>query len=261
MHSGSLEQLGVNLNLINVGVHSYLFLTITVNWHQQRKSLVTPRFFFICLAEVTLLTKIFKLLKKYNIQSFLFGLLGGFLVFILLGIDYTLSGSLAEWLSAVGTIGAVMVSLWLAKDKKNSSDIVGNCFESSLSYHKKKESEIVFVNPQEEIPDYLEFTGSVQFFNPSDFPRTIYSLKTHFIFYDKDEIQSLDTFEHTREKSYRELHYISLAPKETKIVFLKQHINRNDVENDFHSYEFEPHIIYVEGINEKNEAIRISLYN
>ncbi|MDT2614646.1 hypothetical protein [Enterococcus dongliensis] len=57
--------------------------------------------------------KRFKLIKNNNIQSFGFGLLGGFVAFILWGINYTLSGSLAEWIGALGTAGAVWVSLWL----------------------------------------------------------------------------------------------------------------------------------------------------
>lgn len=62
--------------------------------------------------------KLVSLFKNNNFQSFLCGILGSFIVFILFGIDFSLSGSLAEWLSAVGTIGAVWVSLWIVFDEK-----------------------------------------------------------------------------------------------------------------------------------------------
>lgn len=76
--------------------------------------------------------KIIKLLKNHNIQSFLFGLLGGFTAFIIWGIHYTLTGSLAEWLSAIGTIGAVVVSLWLVQRKEKTK------VEILISRYRKK---------------------------------------------------------------------------------------------------------------------------
>ncbi|MEQ7167271.1 hypothetical protein ABQD92_08605 [Enterococcus avium] len=69
--------------------------------------------------------KIIKWLKNHNIQSFLCGLLGGFTAFILRGINYTLTGSLAEWMAAFGTIGAVWISLWLIfKENKTNISIL-----------------------------------------------------------------------------------------------------------------------------------------
>lgn len=44
--------------------------------------------------------KLVSLFKNNKFQSFLCGVLGGFIVFIVFGIDCSLSGSLAEWLSA-----------------------------------------------------------------------------------------------------------------------------------------------------------------
>lgn len=65
--------------------------------------------------------KITRFLKNQNIQSFFCGLLGSLVVFIIFGINYTLTGSLVEWIGALGTVGAVIVSLWLVfrKEKFN----------------------------------------------------------------------------------------------------------------------------------------------
>lgn len=62
--------------------------------------------------------KIINFFKNQNIQSFLCGLLGGLVVFIIFGINYTLTGSLVEWIGALGTAGAVIVSLWLVFRKE-----------------------------------------------------------------------------------------------------------------------------------------------
>ncbi|TXU25093.1 Uncharacterised protein [Enterococcus faecium] len=68
--------------------------------------------------------KLVSLFKNNKFQSFLCGVLGGFIVFIVFGIDFSLSGSLAEWLSALGTIGAVWVSLWIVFDEKKVNVLI-----------------------------------------------------------------------------------------------------------------------------------------
>lgn len=64
------------------------------------------------------MNKLGSFFKNNNVQSLLCGIVGSFIVFIVSGIDFSLSGSLAEWLSAIGTIGAVWVSLWIVFDEK-----------------------------------------------------------------------------------------------------------------------------------------------
>lgn len=70
------------------------------------------------------MNKLGSLFKNNNFQSFLWGILGSFVVFILFGIDFSLSGSLAEWLSAVGTVGAVWVSLWIVFNEKKVNVLI-----------------------------------------------------------------------------------------------------------------------------------------
>ncbi|EMF0155404.1 hypothetical protein I4L77_000534 [Enterococcus faecium] len=68
--------------------------------------------------------KLVSLLKNNKFQSFLSGVLGGFIVFFVFGIDFNLSGSLAEWLSAIGTISAVLTSLWIVFDDKRVNVLI-----------------------------------------------------------------------------------------------------------------------------------------
>ncbi|HIA3652970.1 TPA: hypothetical protein ACWP80_001529 [Enterococcus faecium] len=66
-----------------------------------------------------------KIISKSLWQSLLFGILGGVIVFLVMGIKYSLKGSLVDWLSAIGTLGAVTVSLWLAqRNQKAHIDFV-----------------------------------------------------------------------------------------------------------------------------------------
>lgn len=201
-----------------------------------------------------------KIIKKPMFQSFIIGIMGGISAFVIMGIKYSMKGSLVDWISAIGTLGAVAVSLWLAKDKKNTSDMLGNCFESTLSYYKNGSEPPISINPKEEIPDYLTWEGSIQFFNPSDFPRTIYNLETHFIFFEKDNVHGFDYFKKTKDLNKKQLHYVTLSPKETKIIFVSQIVKRQEIQDEFNFGEFELKKVYLAGFNEKNRSVKINLF-
>ncbi|GAA2902308.1 hypothetical protein ACWOCJ_09825 [Enterococcus pseudoavium] len=73
-----------------------------------------------------------KIFDNSTFQSLALGSLAGgivgLLIIFLFGVRFSIDGSLAEWLSAIGTIGAVVVSLWLVfrKEKLNVRILVRN---------------------------------------------------------------------------------------------------------------------------------------
>lgn len=100
--------------------------------------------------------KLISLFKNNNFQSFLCGILGSFVVFIVFGIDFSLSGSLAEWLSAIGTIGTVWVSLWIVFNEKKVSVLI----ITDKTREKKKSGEITTIGRFKYVEAYAHNHGA-----------------------------------------------------------------------------------------------------
>lgn len=197
--------------------------------------------------------------KEIRYQEFLGGMIGGIIIILVFGVRYTLEGSLVEWLSAIGTLGAVIISLWLARDNKNYSNITGDCFESVIAYGDYDDYQKFISIEDFEKAEKLLFEGKILFYNPSDFPKTIYNLKMRYEFINQNN-ESLDTMNELRDDKRNVIDYISLSPRETKVLQVKQVLNKQDVQNEFHYYFFNARKIYIEGQNEMKEAVYINVY-
>lgn len=165
--------------------------------------------------------------SKFNLSTLSqlgFGLLGGFLAVIFFGVRFNVKGSLVEWISALATLLAVLVSLWLARDKKNNDEIEIITFDDEVTFLER--------NPfgEEETDDLgkahkIIYETKILFHNPSDYVKMLYDMKLQFIFEDSNtdleiiEGKILD-FRNIAEAN-GEFDYISLQPKESKIVEVK----------------------------------------
>lgn len=172
-------------------------------------------------------------------------------------------GSFWEMMSAIGTIGAVIVSLCLAwsANKKNAQPIQGVLMYSKYVYmgHSKgpEPSGLIEVGiGGENKADRIKFEGRFQFYNPSDEPKSLTNLKVVASYCFKGKKTYIDTpiLENKKE-------YISLSPKETKVIDFETWQNK-----DFFTGEYANHFEHIEdyelqGTNEELKAQVFKLTN
>lgn len=160
---------------------------------------------------------------------------------------------LVNWLSAVGTVGAVCISLWLSRDKRINKKIEGNCFDYQEKQYFVQDSNIK--NELVDNPLYVNFTnycGYIRLYNASDYPKTLYDLKIVFEFDDKKEKNIEDRCIKFNDKIYT---YVSLSPKDTIVLSFKTSIDFN---NDGMTLLYEnPSRCYMKGLNEMNQEVKI----
>lgn len=185
---------------------------------------------------------------KKNMKSFLFGMIGGIFVVIFFVIDNKLDGRAIEWISAGSTLAAVLVSLWLAKDRKVDTDITGVFFGSEFfdSYEQTFSSdseEVLVINDH-----FLNVDTNIRLYNPSDFSKALYDLKINYVSEDNEVYSKKDLFLNDQF-----VNYISLSPKETNVLKVKS--TSSNLGEEF--LKLVPKEIFFSGINEKGKEIRI----
>lgn len=181
-------------------------------------------------------------------KSLLLGMLGGAIVIIFFVLNNKLEGELLDWISAMSTLAAVVVSLWLARDRKVDTDITGVFFGSDIY----KSSEQRFSRDSEEVLvinyHFVNVDTNIRLYNPSDFSKALYDLKINYVseeneIYSKNDLFLNDHF----------VNYISLSPKETNVLKVKSTSSNLGEE----LLKLVPKEIFFSGINEKGKEIRI----
>lgn len=175
-------------------------------------------------------------------------MLGGAIVIIFFVLNNKLEGELLDWISAMSTLAAVVVSLWLARDRKVDTDITGVFFGSDIY----KSSEQRFSRDSEEVLvinyHFVNVDTNIRLYNPSDFSKALYDLKINYVseeneIYSKNDLFLNDHF----------VNYISLSPKETNVLKVKSTSSNLGEE----LLKLVPKEIFFSGINEKGKEIRI----
>lgn len=125
-------------------------------------------------------------------------------------------GSVADWVSGIGTFAAVIVSLYLANRKKRPRIIFAPKIYNGNWY-------IIVYNPDYE-PVFLNFTGDI---NIETKNKTIYleslakaeAYKEIPIIFNKENIAKVKV----REAASKHNYYLTLAIKENKICIFESH--------------------------------------
>ncbi|MBM7690198.1 hypothetical protein BCR24_15535 [Enterococcus ureilyticus] len=159
---------------------------------------------------------------------------------------------LVNWLTAIGTIGAVWVSLWLARSRPDNSKLTGMVFDydiyTSKSSITKQGGKIV------EEKDISNFEGFMQLYNPSEFNRYLYDLRicAHFLVNGKIHKMYSDMY----DVNYKKINHVKLIPKDAVVAELRISFFRyKDEENEFNIEK-----LVVEGKNEKQQNMDIVIY-
>lgn len=181
-------------------------------------------------------------------KSLLLGMLGGALIIIFFVLNNKLKGELLDWISAMSTLAAVLVSLWLAKDRKVDTDITGVFFGSEFfdSYEQtfSEGSDEPLVIEQH----FVNIDSNIRLYNPSDFSKALYDLKINYVTEDNEVYSKKELI-----LNGQFVNYISLSPKETNV--LKVESTSSNLGEEF--LKLVPKEIFFSGINEKGKEIRI----
>lgn len=181
-------------------------------------------------------------------KSLLLGMLGGAIVIIFFVLNNKLEGELLDWISAISTLAAVVVSLWLARDRKVDTDITGVFFGSDIY----KSSEQTFSRDSEEVlvinDHFVNVDTNIRLYNPSDFSKALYDLKINYVSEENEIYSKNDLFLNNHF-----VNYISLSPKETNVLKVKS--TSSNLGEEF--LKLVPKEIFFSGINEKGKEIRI----
>ena len=126
---------------------------------------------------------------------------------------------LVNWLSAIGTVGAVWVSLWLARRKENNKDIEVRMFDYKEEYIWYEEEDILGNSIGQKSDTYIEdahtykVSGFLIFYNSSDYLKTLYDLEFVFCSSNGEEIK-YNFIKISEDKK----NYLSLGKNETHVV-------------------------------------------
>lgn len=188
---------------------------------------------------------------KKVLRNISFGLsgvvIGVVVVLIIFYVNNLFNGQILEWITALSTLGAVIASLWLARDKKNDSEVSGGFFNTeafvtSTTEYSPETGTNVYTDHK-----YILFRTKLRIHNSSDFPKSLYDLHINFLTRDGD-IRS------TRQIKYKDSYcdYISLSPGDTKVLTIETDTDFSMKERDV----FIPKEIFFSGLNEKSEEVR-----
>ncbi|WP_213336558.1 hypothetical protein [Enterococcus casseliflavus] len=188
---------------------------------------------------------------KKALRNISFGLsgvvIGVVVVLIIFYVNNLFNGQILEWITALSTLGAVIASLWLARDKKSDSEVSGGFFNTeavvtSTTEYSPETGTNVYTDHK-----YILFRTKLRIHNSSDFPKSLYDLHINFLTRDGN-IRS------TRQIKYKDIYcdYISLSPGDTKVLTIETDTDFSMEERDV----FIPKEIYFSGLNEKSEEVR-----
>lgn len=187
-----------------------------------------------------------------KIKTFIIGMLGGGFVLFIFSLLDVISGdnSITDWLSAVGTMLAVWISLWLARDKTNNKPISISSFDTkehiyNLTEYDFEKGEHVDVQGRYRI----EYKGSVLLYNPSDFPKSLYDIKI------STEYKEADMKHIVVNDEGKEVTYITLKPKD--LIVLNYNFQMEDVDDP--DYPFDsiiPYSMFIVGKTEESEITK-----
>lgn len=173
--------------------------------------------------------------------------IGVVVVLLIFYVNNLFNGQILEWITALSTLGAVIVSLWLARDKKSDSEVSGGFFNTettvtSVTEYSPEMGEHVYTNYK-----YILFRTKIRIYNSSDFPKSLYDLHINFLTRNGD-IRS------KRQIKYKDIYcdYISLSPGATEVLAIETDTYFPMEEKDV----FIPKEIFFSGLNEKNEEVR-----
>ncbi|MFI3683867.1 hypothetical protein VBG40_02000 [Vagococcus fluvialis] len=161
--------------------------------------------------------------------------------------------SLVNWLSAIGTIGAVWVSLWLAREKKSNKRITGMLFD----YDIWKSSGTEY---QDEAIYYQESThldGYIQIYNPTEENKYLYDIKIYAYFDHKGLLKKeISDF---YNKEYNKINHFKIQPKDAVVEGLNIVFHR-EKSREKEQREFLIKAIDLVGKNESQQNIVINIY-
>lgn len=112
--------------------------------------------------------------------------------------------NLVNWLTAIGTIGAVVVSLWLATKKE-----------------KNKHVEIEFLkNDKKSMKDKFLYIGRIKVYNPTKENKTLYDMTIRrgikgILILTDSKFSIINNIE---KENVEKINYVSLNPKEMVII-------------------------------------------
>lgn len=176
--------------------------------------------------------------------------------------DLGINGSielLISFVSAAATVAAVVVSLWLSRDKGKRYNITGDCFESIIEYGDYDIYQNFMSQENTEEAEKLLFEGTVLFYNPSDYSKSIYNLDVRYLF-QNEHGETIDVMTDLNDENSNKIEYISLSAKESKIIKVKQVYEKSEIQNEFNNYNFNVLEIYISSQNEQKEFNKIVLY-
>ena len=121
--------------------------------------------------------------------------------------------TLVDWLSAIGTVGAVWLSLWLATKKEKNEHL-------KIEFLK---------NDKKDLEDKLWCIGRVKLYNPTKENKTLYDLRLLRGF--KGFLVTTDSeFSIIEKEKAEKINYVSLTPK--KMVIIEYEIATNSEKCD-----------------------------
>lgn len=160
---------------------------------------------------------------------------------------------LVNWLSAIGTVGAVWVSLWLARDKHNDKRITGMLFDYNIWKSKGASYEEDATYYQETV--HVE--GYIQIYNPTEENKYIYDLKINAYFEHKGLIRIKESEFYNGD--YNKIIYFKLQPKDALVESINIIFQREKSKEE-NQREFSVKKIDLIGKNENQQNVTINIY-
>ena len=157
---------------------------------------------------------------------------------------------LINWLSAIGTIGAVWVALWLAKDKTIDEPITISIFDI-------KENKVNQTDYNPEIGEYVDvqgryeitYEGSILLYNPSDSPKSLYDIKIIMEYEENTKGNKI------KNEEGKEVKYITLKPKD--LVVLNYNFTEQDMNVEGYPIKsIIPYSMFIVGKTEESEITK-----